>query len=200
MDLKDKIALYKEFYFKEQSRKIELDSSINLPIIIVSSIVSINSIVLTKTDGIYLKLSVAVCFVILVLLIIGIIKIIDSYSNKGNNYIYRELNGMDKFYLDEKEKIANGNPEDFDLYLEKEFAECAGHNFQINVKRTELLATGKQYLYICLLLSISTSSLYIISELRKENFKHKLEKAKTEQIEKATEIFYKNHNLKKNAK
>jgi hypothetical protein len=156
----DRIQLYKEFYFKELSRKVELDNAINLPILIITSIVSINVYYVKTCQGIGYYTVHFLAGVISFFLLKCLYKLSKSYFNLGEANTYSELEGMnEQFNYDQLENKAI----EFELHFEKSLAIAAGHNFKINKSRTEDLAKGKKDIFISVFITIISTFFYVIT-------------------------------------
>tara|TARA_R110001583_G_scaffold195006_1_gene368459 strand:+ start:3538 stop:4044 length:507 start_codon:yes stop_codon:yes gene_type:complete len=163
------INLYKEFYFREIDRKINLNNSFNLPILIISVIISIHFYLFKQDLSICIltvgKILSSLTFLSIILSLYFLLK---SFSNLFRTHIYREIADSEKILDYEKSLLNNEKKEKkaetlFIKFLTTEFAECAKHNFEINKTRTEDLANTKQILFIAIILTILYSLIYILS-------------------------------------
>jgi hypothetical protein len=157
--------MYKEFYFFEINRKHELNNAVNVPVIVLSIIVSIHFFFFSQKMNccVFLVGKIVSCITALGM-IYSIYFLIRSFSNFIKNYHYREISDMKTVYeyelkLNQKDKDDN----EFNDYLKEEFAHCASHNFEINKNRTEDLAKSKKGIFICLITTFLFSIVYIIS-------------------------------------
>lgn len=101
----DNIDLYKEFYFFEINRKHELNNAINIPVLILTSIFSINFYLLNQEltndvlcIGKFLTVltALSVCY--------SIYFLISSFSNFAKNHYYMELTNMNEILNYEEAK------------------------------------------------------------------------------------------------
>ena len=160
----DNIDLYKEFYFFEINRKHELNNAINIPVLILTSIFSINFYLLNQEltndvlcIGKFLTVltALSVCY--------SIYFLISSFSNFAKNHYYMELTNMNEILNYEEAKKTN--PLEFQKFLKEEFSKCSSHNFLINKKRTEDLANSKKGIFVSLITTFLFSIFYVISIL-----------------------------------
>lgn len=160
----ESLELYKEFYFFEINRKHELNSAINIPILILSTIVSINFYLYNQTmNCCTLYVGKLISIITALGIIYSIYYLISSFSNFFYNHTYREIAEMKTVYEYEIKKIEDKN--EFENYLKEEFANCASHNFIINKQRTEDLAKSKKGIFVCLISTFLFSTIYIVSIL-----------------------------------
>lgn len=158
------IEFYKEFYFKELNVKNQLNDSINIPIILLTGIITLHVFIYTSVSNpnVILFLN-CVSFFNFFAILYSIWFLGKTYMNLGKAHLYKELNTMSK-YLDAYEKFENNNKlKEFETNLKNEIAECASFNFEINKKRTEDLAQAKKALFLSISLSLLFSLIYIIS-------------------------------------
>ncbi|WP_394758836.1 hypothetical protein [Flavobacterium sp.] len=164
----ENIELYKEFYFREIDRRYELDNSINIPILIISGIVSIHVFLYSQEiPSSILLASKILTFLCFGFGIFSFYYLLKSFSNFFRNHTYRELASMNSFLkyensLLEKHETITAKKE-FDDYLKKEFAECNEHNYKINIGRMENLAKAKSGIFYSLSLTLFSAITYIIS-------------------------------------
>lgn len=160
----ENIELYKEFYFFEINRKHELNNAVNIPILILSTIVSIHFYLFNQSmDCCTLYFGKLISIITIFGIIYSIYYLISSFSNFIKNHSYREIAEMKVVY--EYEIIQKNNKNEFANYLKEEFANCASHNFLINKQRTEDIAKSKKGIFICLISTFLFSIIYIISIL-----------------------------------
>ncbi|HEA29465.1 MAG TPA: hypothetical protein ENH91_05660 [Leeuwenhoekiella sp.] len=163
------LQFYKEFYLLEEDRKQNLNNSVNIPILILTGILSLHFFVFSQDANpnflVAGKVLAAINFVIVLLCLYYLVK---SFSNLASGYVYRELANMVEIRKYEKKLIQEQlNVEKvqllFEIYIIDEFTICAKHNFEINKYRTENFAKAKRLLFISITLSITLSTLFIIS-------------------------------------
>jgi hypothetical protein len=157
------IDLYKEFYFFEINRKNELNNAINIPVLILSVIVSIHFFLFSQKMNcsilIFGKVLAVFTFISMIYSVYFLLK---SFSNFHKLYEYREMPLMTEVYLYEK---GVDKKETFEMFLIEEFSECTTHNFEINKTRTEDLAKAKRGIFYGILLTFLFSIIYILSIL-----------------------------------
>ena len=91
----ENIELYKEFYFFEINRKHELNNAVNIPVLILSSIISINFYLFSQTmDCFILFLGELLSCITTLGMIYSIYYLISSFSNFLKNHTYREIADM----------------------------------------------------------------------------------------------------------
>jgi hypothetical protein len=155
---------YKEFYFYELKRKDDLYNMINIPLLLITGIISIHLYFLE-----FLKTKIIIIIAIIVviftsfLILKSIFYLISSYSNKLKMHEYKEIAGMNDLYQYKSSLNMNNineNDEVFFNNLKVNLSECAQHNFIINKTRTEQIAKAKTSLILSL---ISTLIFIIIS-------------------------------------
>lgn len=160
----ENIELYKEFYFFEINRKHELNNSVNIPILILSTIVSIHFYLFNQLmDCCTLFAGKLFSCITTLGMIYSFYYLISSFSNFFKNHKYREIAEMKVVYEYEIKNEVNKN--EFENYLKEEFANCASHNFIINKQRTEDIAKSKKGIFVCLISTFLFSIIYIVSIL-----------------------------------
>jgi hypothetical protein len=160
----ENIDMYKEFYFFEINRKHELNNAINIPVLILTLIFSINFYLLNQkfTNDI---ICIGKCLTIITILSVcySTYFLISSFSNFAKNHHYMELTNMKEILSYEEEN--KNNSLIFQQYMKEEFSKCAAHNFLINTKRTEDLANSKKGIFISLITTFIFSIIYLVSIL-----------------------------------
>lgn len=163
------LDIYKEFYFREIDRKNELNNIINIPILIITGIVSVQYYFYSQQIENYLKIYIEFLSLISLLSIIySVIYLLKSFSNFFKNHSYKELNQMNTIYNYEieliKEQAKIKDAESLFLeYLNKQFCDCASHNFLINKTRTEDIAKSKKGIFLSVICTILFSIIFLIS-------------------------------------
>lgn len=163
------LEIYKEFYFREIDRKNELNNIINIPILIITGIISVQFYFYSHQIENHLKIYLEFLSLICLLSIIySVIYLLKSFSNFFKNHSYKELNEMNAIYNYEKELIKEQakitDAESFFLeYLNEQFSDCASHNFLINKTRTEDIAKSKKGIFISIICTILFSIIFLIS-------------------------------------
>lgn len=163
------IEFYKEFYFKEIDRKNELNNLINIPILVVTTIISINFFLFSqKLNCNILLFGKFISIINLVSVLYTTFYLLKSFSNFFKTHRYKELTNMNKILNYENElNDEQENESDADYlfleYLKTEFADCATHNFLINKTRTEDIAKSKKGIFISIIITLLFSIIYIIS-------------------------------------
>lgn len=148
---------YKEYYFYELKRKDDLYNMINIPLLIITAIISIH-IYLFKYYKNFKIISVEGLFVAITFLLIclTVFYLVNSYSNKLKAHSYKEIAGMNDLYQ-YKKQLSKEKESSFYEDLKEKLAECSQHNFEINKNRTEQIAKAK----IFLILSIASTLIFI---------------------------------------
>lgn len=160
----ENIDFYKEFYFFEINRKHELNNAINIPVLILTLIFSINFYLLNQELTNYV-LCVGKFLTLLTILSVcySIYFLISSFSNFAKNHDYMELATMNEIL--KYEESHEYNSLEFQNFLKEEFSKCSSYNFMINKKRTEDLANSKKGIFVSLITTFVFSILYIVSIL-----------------------------------
>ncbi len=154
--------IYKEFYFFEINRKHELNNSVNIPVLILSIIVSIHFYLFSQQMNccvLFIGKLLSLCSIIIT--VYTIFFLMRSFSNFNKNHHYREIPDMKSVY--DYEIRNKENKEEFDNFLKEEFANCASHNFKINKQRTEDIAKSKKGIFFCLISTFIFSIVYLTS-------------------------------------
>lgn len=160
----ESLELYKEFYFFEINRKHELNNAVNIPILILSTIVSIHFYLFSQTmDCCTFYVGKLISIITALGIIYSIYYLISSFSNFFKNHTYREIAEMKTVY--DYEIKNKEDKTEFENYLKEEFAICASHNFIINKHRTEDIAKSKKGIFVCLISTFLFSIIYIVSIL-----------------------------------
>ncbi|WP_291104070.1 MULTISPECIES: hypothetical protein [unclassified Flavobacterium] len=163
------LEIYKEFYFREIDRKNELNNIINIPILIITGIISVQFYFYSQQIENSLKIYLEVLSIICALSILySIFYLLKSFGNFFKNHSYKELNEMNSIYKYERELIKEqtkiADAESFFLeYLNEQFSDCASHNFLINKTRTEDIAKSKKGIFISIICTILFSIIFLIS-------------------------------------
>lgn len=159
---------YKELYFREIDRKHQLNNDVNVPILLLSAIVSIQTFLYAQG----IKTEVFTFCVIFSAIssafgLYSLFYLFKSFSNSFKGHKYLEIASAKKYHEYEKTLTGIFSEEEteinFDKYLNGQLAECTGHNFEINCERTEDLANAKKGIFfsivftllLCLTFSIS---------------------------------------------
>jgi len=162
----NKLDLYKQFYFKELSVKTELNNAVNLPIAVLTGVVSLHLFIYSREMNIVclsiIKIISGANFFAVACCIFFLFR---SFFNIGKSFYYSDFTGMNEYY--EYAKKMEGKEAEFEKEMEKKFAGHADKNFKINTYRTEQLAKAKQALFISLVLSFISSTVFIISLITK---------------------------------
>lgn len=149
--------LYKEFYFYELKRKDELFNMVNIPLLIITMLISTNIYIYKLYEKFKIisfeGLSIGLTFS---LVCISIYFLVNSYTNKLKTHQYKEIAGMNDLFQ-YKKQLSKKNENEFVENLKERLAVCSQHNFEINKYRTEQIAKAK----IFLILSISTTLIFI---------------------------------------
>jgi len=166
----NKLEFYKDFYFFEEKRKNDLDGKVNLPLLIISAIFSIHLFIFSQpVFESFLLLLKIITGINILMICISIYFLQKSYSNLSNSYWYKEIAEINKFreYDLELNKVKKEGAEEFLVdVLERELADCASINRNVNIDRTRNLGRCKQFLFISILFTALLSGIYIINLLK----------------------------------
>jgi multisubunit Na+/H+ antiporter MnhB subunit len=185
---------YKEFYFKEIERRNELNNAVNLPILIISGIVSIHVYFYSqlKSDEILLAFVILSSCTFLCGLH-SLFYLARSFSNFFRNHDYQELANMNSFLEYEKQLLESHNEVEalriYKDHLDSEIANCHTVNFAVNIKRTEDIAKSKKGIFSAIILTLAFTMMYIIFSYL--NMEKKEESKKTEPIKKEQTVTHK---------
>lgn len=168
-EMNENLELYKEFYFREIDRKYHLNNAVNIPILVITAIISIHFFIfeqnLSSDILIFGKIIGSINFLSILISLYFLIK---SFSNLISTHIYREIANMGEYrkyeinLIKEQEKISDAKFL-FNEHLIKEFSQSAQHNFNVNKIRTEDLAISKITLFVSVILTIILFTTYIIT-------------------------------------
>ena len=161
--MNDRIAFYKDFYTRDLSRRTELDNAVNMPVLTITSIVSLNTYFIKESLNPYGVVSVVLNILIFLSITISLYFICKSFFNLGKTNKYLELNSMNEYHAFDKKMQTENTPDHYVIYLENELAKCSTHNFQLNVKRTKALAFGKQALFISVVVTFFLTLNFLIT-------------------------------------
>jgi hypothetical protein len=163
------IDFYKELYFREIDRKHQLNNDVNIPIFLLSAIVSIQSFIYSQgiDDSIYI---ICIIFSSLSCLfgLYSLYFLFKSFSNSFKAHKYKEIANAKSYYDYEitLKKHSPGEAENsFNDHLTKELADCSGCNFEINRKRTEDLAIAKKGIFFAVVFTLLLCITFSISIL-----------------------------------
>ena len=168
------LDFYKEFYFREIDRKNELNNVINIPILIITGIISVHFYFYTQQIQNSFKIYLFILsFIAGVSIIYSTFYLLKSFSNFFKNHSYKELNEMKVIYKFERDLITEQSKvEDaeklFSESLVEQLSDCESHNFLINKTRTEDIAKSKIGIFISVITSILFSIIFLISILTME--------------------------------
>ena len=154
---------------KELGVKTELNNAVNIPIIIISSIIALHVFILSTDLGLVyfysfnLLLTLRILSLLnFLLIIISLIYLSKSYMNWGLAHTYKEIGSMNSFhkYFSDLEK--EGQIEEFEPSLERELADSATNYFEVNNDRTQALATAKKWLFGSIAFTLLNSFIFIL--------------------------------------
>ncbi|WP_312089217.1 hypothetical protein [Chryseobacterium sp.] len=165
----DSIEYYKEMYYKELERKKDFESLLTTPLLVYSFIVTINYFLVSELIVSH-KFSVDLIVLIFMgligfLSIISIVFLLLFYDNFLSSYTYLEIsNPLDILKMENDLKEEQESYKFAELHfiekLKEKYAEYAGHNMKINVKRLDFFSLCKCFLILSLLMTI-INALYI---------------------------------------
>ncbi|MCY0977176.1 hypothetical protein PGH12_01335 [Chryseobacterium wangxinyae] len=160
----DTTNFYKEIHFKEIERKHTLNNSFQLPILILTTLVTVNIYIAKQNyNDCLFKILQIVLFLNLIGFILCLFFLLKSFNNLFKNHNYKELANPNEIYDYEKELKSEKRSSEFEPYIKKILCEISGHNFEINKERTEQLANAKNFLFLCVILSLTSCVIYIFS-------------------------------------
>ncbi|MCB0395865.1 MAG: hypothetical protein KDD36_04400 [Flavobacteriales bacterium] len=180
---------FKELYFKENDRKLELQNALNIPIITVTAIVSILFYFVTTfsygkdsycLNAIFVILSIGTALVLL----FSIIHITRSYTGIWTGYDYSYVAGAKKLqdwygdlmqYYNERNGTISDINEAFKQGVLNKFTESIDKNRLINDLKFKYLFRAKQGLVIAVYLTMATSIVYLSNFFQAPNESHNSE-------------------------
>jgi heme/copper-type cytochrome/quinol oxidase subunit 4 len=179
---------YKELYFHEIDRKERLDSSVSIPITIITAIIAVMYFLISNFDytlGISLSISFIITIVItLIFLIISIYQLLILYNNLSSGYKYsyfpfvsdlnKYQNELRDYYSDLGEDKAKGDSE-FNEYLKDNIIKHIDYNIIRNDSRSLTLYKTKKYLLFALLFLFLTLIPFGINYFQKPEKPQKIE-------------------------
>lgn len=157
-------------YHKEQERKKDFEALLTTPLLTYSFIVTVNYVIISGIkENLELQLNFGIYFfagLIGLTLITSIIFLLMFYDNFLASFNYREIANPSEIL-----KMENDLKEEQETYefaeihfkekLKKLYAEYAGHNMRINVKRLEFFSLCKLFLILSVLITV-INTLYIL--------------------------------------
>ncbi|MES2567004.1 MAG: hypothetical protein V4565_09070 [Bacteroidota bacterium] len=150
---------------KELATKTELNNAVQMPIFLLTTIISFHVFLFSKVADRTLEFIVIETVVNSYFIIRSLFFLNKSYFNLGDAFNYAEVAGMDKIF-DHQLDLENRNIENhFNPYFERQLAKCAGINFNLNVQRTRDLAKAKKAIYSAIFTSLLASVIFIVSLL-----------------------------------
>jgi hypothetical protein len=160
--MSSKLEFYKQFYLKELSARTELNNAVTTPVAILTVVVTLHVYMFNAQMALNARiLLMCIASANLPFIIRSIYYLGKSFTNLGKAHTYREIAGMLHYY-EYNEKLEQAKtPEHFDVHLEKELAACASHNFEINKKRIEDMASAKKALFVSVSLAFIFSIVYV---------------------------------------
>lgn len=161
---------YKQLYFREIDRKHQLNNDINIPILLLSATISIQTFLYSnEISGNTLKFFLVFSAITAFFGLYTLLYIFKSFSNSFKSHTYKEIADAKNYYDYELELRKKLNDRDtkinFSQHLTKELSDCAGHNFQINKNRTEDLSKAKKGIFFCVVFTLFLCVTFSISIL-----------------------------------
>src|SRR5690606_37984476 len=169
--MNENLNLYKEFYFREIDTKNHLTNAVNVPIIVITAIISMHFYIFSQDlNSDLLIFGKVISSINLASTLVALFFLTKSFSNLISSHTYREIADMGQFrdfevkLIEEQEKRSDAQFL-FERHLIKEFTLSSKHNSNVNKNRTEDLAKTKISLFLSVFLTIIFSITYIISIL-----------------------------------
>lgn len=170
--MKDKFEFYHDYYFRELDRKNEINSSLSIPIGLITALSGGLSYLLTNFEY-HLNLWLTIPFMIatgagLFFLILSVYNLIKAYTNFPGRYEYILIADVDvieryhgdlKKYYASKPSSPNLADQEFEDYIVSEMVKNTGVNQRNNKKKTKFSYNCEKYLISALIL-ISLSLLF----------------------------------------
>lgn len=184
----DKYEFYKDLYHRENDRRSEVLNAMNIPIAIISALLTALYFVITTFDyRVELFLSIVFCvscLVSLTCILIAIYYLIRAFSNFSKGYEYTGIPYPNELYnwhndLVEYYNINEGNVDDANIhfkdFLVKKFTEHADHNMYVNDKKYHYIYMSKKFLIASLITILFLLMPYIYNYFSKKDVIYKIE-------------------------
>lgn len=158
-----KVDFYKELHNRELLRTIALNDGVNMPIGIVTLLISLLSLIFKENKELLNDCLVLIFFsIVAILLFITCFFLIRSMNNFFMNYDIKNLSYADELLLYE-DNVRNHNKlqsdkVDIKLEFKRKYAEITTHNKKINDRRADNLYYAKS----SLIFAVSVSMILII--------------------------------------
>lgn len=167
--MKDKFDFYQDYYFRELSRRNEINGSLSIPIGLITALVGGGSFLLTNFEY-HLSPWLTIPFIMtmtvgMAFLLFSIYNLIKAYTNFPGRYDYVFIadNEVIEKYRQDLRAYYAANPslrdvseEEFEAYLITEMVKNTGHNQKNNKRKTKFSYNCEKHL-ISALISISIS-------------------------------------------
>lgn len=163
--MQERFEFYKEYYFRELDRRNQLNSSLSIPIGLITGLAGGVSYLLTNFDY-AIRFWLSIPFVVvtgggIIFLLLSIYNLIIAYTNFPRPYNYMliaDVDVIEKYHQDLKAYyIANPGVEDtsekeFENYIVSEMVVNTGNNQKNNKKKTKFSYNCEKYLIRALML------------------------------------------------
>ncbi len=156
----NQFEFYKKLFEQEQSRKIDLDRSVNVPIAIASVYGAFLTHFISSFDDFNL-LFIVVLGISVLLVLIGVFYLSKGYNNFLKGFEYKNL-PKTKELFEYETTISKRTDITFTDYLVKNYVAMSDHNSRINRKRLWDLYLAKAFLIGSLTIAILTQLVLII--------------------------------------
>lgn len=161
----DNFEFYKELYFKENERRSEVLNALNIPIAILTALITSLFYIVTNFDY-NLEYFLSIIFILLsfisfITLVISIYYLILAFGNFSKSYEYKCIAYTNELYSWQKELIKHfESAEDnektandyFKNYLAESFSNHTAYNMSVNDEKYELIYSSKKYLILSIII------------------------------------------------
>ncbi|HWK04637.1 MAG TPA: hypothetical protein VNS58_13450 [Puia sp.] len=162
--MKDKFDFYQDYYFRELNRRNEINSSLSIPIGLITALVGGGSYLLTNFEY-HLSFWLTIPFTVsvlatLIFLLCAIYNLIKSYTNFPGRYDYvliadneileKYRQGLKNYYA-ANPSLPDTSEEEFDQYLIAEMVKYTGINQKNNKRKTKFSYNCEKHLITALI-------------------------------------------------
>lgn len=161
----DYLNFYKELYFKENERRQDVNSALNIPLAVITALSSGTYFLITSFDYI-IESFLSIIFILLMIftgisLLISIYFLIRAFSDFSKGYEYSGIPYVNELYdwhqeLEDYSKrydLADDfTDENFEKFLLKNLVKHTAHNMYVNDKKLKNIYLSKKFLIVSLVL------------------------------------------------
>lgn len=162
--MKDKFDFYQDYYFRELNRRNEINSSLSIPIGLITALVGGGSYLITNFEY-HVSLWLTIPFIVTILigmvfLVLSVYNLIKAYTNFPGRYYYiliADNEVIEKYRQDLKAYYAanpslpDASEEEFEQYLIANMVKYTGANQKNNRRKTKFSYNCEKHLIISLI-------------------------------------------------